>query len=176
MLGEYQVTNACNVIKAVEILKEKGIAIEDKSVYEGLKEARWPARFEVLNKDPLVIFDGAHNPQGVSSCVESIKKYFKDQRVVVVTGVMADKDYRFIADKIGEVALRVMCVTPENPRALKAEEYAKEFTRQNIEADGFDTVFEAVNMAKKVATDKNTAVACLGSLYMYSQIEKALEG
>lgn len=176
LIGEYQVTNACNVIRAVEILKEKGIAIEDKSVYEGLKEARWPARFEVLNKDPLVIFDGAHNPQGVSSCVESIKKYFKDQRVVVVTGVMADKDYRFIADKIGEVALRVMCVTPENPRALKAEEYAKEFTRQNIEADGFDTVFEAVNMAKKVATDKNTAVACLGSLYMYSQIEKALEG
>ncbi len=174
LLGEYQVENAMNVISAVKILKNEGVKIADDSVCGGLALAKWPARFEVLSKDPTVIFDGAHNPQGVCSCVESIKKYFGNEKLVVVTGVMADKDYSYIADKIGEIAAAVMCLTPDNPRALSACEYAKEFLRQKVEAHGFDTVGEAVLAAVQEAKERGMAVACLGSLYMYSEVEKAL--
>ena len=174
LLGKYQTVNATNVLSAVKILREQGIAISDDSVYCGLKDAKWIARFEILKSDPTVIFDGAHNPQGVDSCVESIKAYFGDEKIVAVSGVMADKDYRYIADKIGEVASDVMCLTPENPRALNATEYAKEFLRQNINAAAFDTVDEAVRMAIVKAKEKNQAVVCLGSLYMYSQVEDSV--
>ena len=174
LLGNYQVINASNVLCAVKILREQGVDVRDSSVYEGLKTAKWLARFEILKNDPIVIFDGAHNPQGVSSCVESIKTYFGENKIVAVTGVMADKDYKYIADKIGEVASDVMCVTPENPRALNAKEYANEFLRQNINAMAFDTVDEAVKIAIAKAKENNQAVVCLGSLYMYSQVEEAV--
>lgn len=175
LLGEYQLINACNALTAVKILGEVGIQISEESVYSGMEAAKWPARFEILSKEPLVIFDGAHNPEGVSSCVESIKKYFASDRVIAVTGVMADKDYRYIADRIGEVAACVMCLTPNNPRALSSKEYAKEFLRQGVEAHSFDTVEEAVCSALKMAKEKGMATACLGSLYMYSEVENALE-
>jgi len=174
LLGEYQISNAVNVISAVKILRCNGVEISDESVYSGLAEAKWPARFEILLKNPTVIFDGAHNPQGVCSCVDSLKRYFGRERLIVVTGVMADKDYSYIADKIGEIALAVMCLTPNNPRALDANEYAKEFLRQGIEAKGFNTVEAAVQAAVDAAKKKGSAVACLGSLYMYSEVEKAL--
>ena len=174
LLGEYQVQNACNVLSAVKILKKQGVEISDQSIYSGLYEARWHARFEILSREPLVIFDGAHNPEGVCSCVDSIKKYFGQERVVVVTGVMADKDYRFIAHKIGEVAKSVVCLTPNNPRALNSKEYAQVFSDMGIDAHAFDTVSLAVSFAVAEGLKTGAAVACLGSLYMYSEVEEAL--
>ena len=174
LLGNYQVINATNVLNAVSILRNEGVVISDRSVYEGLKDAKWLARFEILRKDPIVIFDGAHNPQGVSSCVDSVKTYFGKKRIIAITGVMADKDYRYIADKICEIASDVMCVTPENPRALKGSEYAKEFLKHNIDAKAFDSVNEAVKSAIALAKKEKKAVICLGSLYMYSQVEEAI--
>lgn len=174
LLGEYQIENATNVISAVKILREEGVEIADESVYAGLASARWPARFEILSKDPTVIFDGAHNPQGVCSCVESIKKYFGKEKLIIVTGVMADKDYSFIADKICEIASLVICLTPDNPRALDSGEYAKEFLRRGIPAQSFETVGSAVAAAVEEAKERGACVACLGSLYMYSEVETAL--
>ena len=175
LLGAYQPINATNVLTAVKILREQGISIKDESVYKGLESSKWLARFEVLCRDPVVIFDGAHNPQGVDSCVESVKAYFGKQRVIAVSGVMADKNYHYIADKIGEIASDVMCVAPENPRALASSEYANEFLRQNINAIPFNTVGEAVSAAVSRARDKKQAVVCLGSLYMYSQVEAEIK-
>ena len=175
LLGTYQVLNATNVLTAVDILKKQGLVINDDSVYSGMESATWIARFERLSSDPTVIFDGAHNPQGIDSCVASVKEYFNGNRVIIVTGVMADKDYKYIAGKIGEIAKEVMCVTPNNPRALDSREYAEEFLRQGICANGFDTVNEAVRAAVEKAKKEKAAVICLGSLYMYSEIEAAVK-
>ena len=174
LLGTYQIINAANVLTAVNILKHQGIEIKEESVYAGMQGAKWIARFEKISNNPTVIFDGAHNPQGVDSSVASVKKYFGDSKVVIVTGVMADKDYKYIADKIGEIAKEVMCITPNNPRSLDAQEYAKEFLRQGIKAKGFSTVKEAVDEAIKTARAEKTALVCLGSLYMYSEIVDAV--
>ncbi len=174
LLGKYQISNAVNVLTAVEILKNSGLKIEKSCVYSGLSKARWLARFEKLCDDPIVIFDGGHNPQGVDSCIESVKVYFGKEKVVVVTGVMADKDYKYIANKIGEVAKSVMCITPNNPRALDSKEYAKEFLRQNIDAKGCSTVKEAVENAISLAKEEKTAILCTGSLYMYSEVEEII--
>jgi dihydrofolate synthase/folylpolyglutamate synthase len=170
LLGLYQPQNATNVIDAVEALRECGFDISNEALFSGLAAAEWPARFEIVCKDPLVIYDGAHNPQGIEIATESIKRYFGDKKVCVLTGVMKDKDYDYIASRLASVASDAFTVTPNNPRALGAEEYASVLKSNGVNAMAFDNVKDAVAEAKKEAREKNTALVCLGSLYMYAEI------
>ena len=170
LLGLYQPSNAANVLCALEILKAKGITVSEKAVREGLLAARWPARFEIISRDPLIIFDGAHNPEGIETAVTSIKRYFGDQKVCILTGVMKDKDYNYIAGKFAEISDRAFTITPDNPRALPAEEYAKVLNGVGITATSYASVADALDEAKKYAKETNTALLCLGSLYMYCEV------
>ena len=170
LLGLYQPSNAANVLCALEILKAKGFTVSEKAVREGLLAARWPARFEIISRDPLIIFDGAHNPEGIETAVTSIKRYFGDQKVCILTGVMRDKDYNYIAGKFAEISDRAFTITPENPRALPAEEYAKVLDGVGIQATSYASVADALDEAKKYAKETNTALLCLGSLYMYCEV------
>lgn len=170
LLGLYQPSNAANVLCALEILKCKGITVSEKAVREGLLAARWPARFEIISRDPLIIFDGAHNPEGIETAVTSIKRYFGDQKVCILTGVMKDKDYNYIAGKFAEISDRAFTITPQNPRALPAEEYAKVLEGVGITATSYSSVADALEDAKKYAKETNTALLCLGSLYMYCEV------
>ena len=170
LLGLYQPQNATNVIDAVQALRECGFDISNEALFSGLAAAEWPARFEIVCKDPLVIYDGAHNPQGIEIAAESIKRYFGDKKVCVLTGVMKDKDYDYIAQRLASIASDAFTVTPNNPRALGAEEYASVLKSNGVNAMAFDNVKDAVAEAKKEAREKNTALVCLGSLYMYAEI------
>lgn len=175
LLGTYQVQNATNVLCAVDILKTVGLEISDEAIYNGMKNAKWNARFELISNTPRVIFDGGHNPQGVCEAVASIKKYLGEEKVYTITGVMADKDYEYIASKISEVTEKAFCLTPNNPRALGAKEYAVVFEKNGIEAKAFDTVYDAVSAAMNEALMENKTVLCLGSLYMYAEVQAAVE-
>lgn len=170
LLGTYQTQNASNVLTAIDILRENGFKIDENAIKNGLKSAKWCARFEIINKDPLVIYDGAHNPQGVENAVKSIKQYFGDDKVCILSGVMRDKDYNYMASCISPVAERVFTVTPDNPRALPASDYAKVFCDKGVCAMGYATVKEAVDAAMAYAKENNKALICLGSLYMYGEV------
>ena len=175
LAGLYQPKNAASVLTAIDILRSRGLEIPEKAVRSGLLSARWPARFEVISKEPLVIFDGAHNPEGVSAAVESIKHYFGKKKIYVLSGVLADKDHAFIARKIAEVASRAYTITPDNPRALSAKEYAAELRKNGTFAEPYDSIREAFFAARNDAKADNTALVCLGSLYTYVDISKLNE-
>ena len=174
LLGEYQPFNASNVLSAVDILKNNGVDIPLNAIKDGFGEAKWHARFEIISKNPLVIADGGHNPEGVCSAVASVKKYFGSQKIKILTGVMADKDYNYIADKISSVASKVYTVTPDNPRALDASEYAKIFMSMGICATAFPSVYDALCSAYTSSKTDNVPILCVGSLYMYSEVCNAL--
>ncbi len=174
LLGTYQPENAQNVLFATELLKKEGLAISDTAIFEGLKAVKWPARYEVVSKEPLILCDGGHNPEGIESAVNSTKLYFKDEKVLVVTGVMADKDHLYMAKCISEIAHEVFCITPENPRALKGEDYAAEFRALGVRACHANSPKEALELAISKANAENKAILCVGSLYMYGQIIDAL--
>ena len=174
LLGTYQPLNATHVLTAIDMLKQSGYDIPDSAIYDGLKSVRWPARFEVISHEPLVIADGGHNPEGIDSAVQSIERYFGDERVAIITGVMADKDYRYMAERIASVAKKVFCLTPDNPRALSAEEYAGVFNSLGIEAVSCCSVEDAVGAAISWAEENNTAIVSLGSLYMYGEVAAAM--
>ena len=176
LLGMYQPRNAANVIEAIRILRMRGLEISDKAMREGFAAARWQGRFEIISKDPLMIFDGAHNPQGIRSAVESIKTYFGTQKVYLLTGVLRDKDYTAIANDLSQVAQRAFTLTPDSPRALSAEEYAETLCGAGIEAKAYATLSEALNAARNAARDDNVPLICLGSLYVYSSLMEEMEG
>lgn len=176
LLGLYQPKNAAVVLEAVKLLRRRGLSISDEAVRQGLLLARWPARFEIIGKDPLIIFDGAHNPQGISSAVASIKHYFGNEDVYVLSGVLRDKDYNFIAGELATVASRAFTLTPDSPRALGAEEYAEVLRGKGVDARSYPSIKEALNEGITAARQAKKALVCLGSLYTYVDVIGILEG
>ena len=174
LLGLYQPLNAANILECVEMLNSRGFTVSNESVYKGLEAARWQARFEIIRKDPLMIFDGSHNPEGVTAAVNTIKRYFGEEKVRIVTGVMADKDYMGMVRDISSVACEVYTVRPDNPRALDAESLAEKYRSCGVPATPFDSVETAVDAVICKENDK-TPTVCMGSLYMYCQVMDALE-
>ena len=122
-----------------------------------------------------MIFDGAHNPQGISSAVESIAEYFGDERLVAVSGVLKDKDYEAIAKEISKVVSHTFTITPDSPRALPAEEYARVLENYGVAAQAHPSVNSAVRAAITLAKSENKSVVCLGSLYTYSEVIEAVK-
>lgn len=175
LLGKYQPVNCANVLEAISVLSSNGISIDYPAIIDGLSKAEWHARFEKLQVNPLVIFDGAHNPEGVDASVDSIKDYFGSGKVYVLTGVMADKDYPYMAKKISTVASRVYTITPDNPRALPSEEYSKVYTSLGTPAKSYKNIKSAMECAILEAKRDGKALFCLGSLYMYNEVVKTLK-
>ena len=170
LLGLYQPKNASVVIKATELLRQRGLQIDDTALREGLANAKWQGRFEILTREPLMIFDGAHNPQGIAAAVSSIRHYFADRKVYVLTGVLRDKDYQVIARDIATVASRAFVMAPDNPRALDAEEYAEVLRNAGVQAEAFDSLGSALMAARDAAKRDGVPLLCLGSLYVYSSL------
>lgn len=175
LLGEYQLYNAANVLTAVEILRSCGIDIDDKAVFKGLKNTKWKGRFELLKKEPCVIFDGAHNPDGIEMAVKSIKRYFPNQKIALLIGVMADKEYGLYADMMSGLTEKVFTVKPDNPRALDSGILAETFFEKGISARAFDKLSDGVLQAYDFAKENNIPLIALGSLYMYKEFCEALK-
>jgi dihydrofolate synthase/folylpolyglutamate synthase len=175
LLGEYQPFNASNVLTAIDILRDLGVDIKENHIRGGLKKVVWHARFEIISKSPLVIADGGHNPEGVRSAINSVKRYFKDEKLNIISGVMADKDTGYISGQIGSVAKEVFCVTPDNPRAMNSKEYAKLYNDMGVKSSHYNTVKDAVFAAMQNAIDTGSSVLCVGSLYMYSEVAKCVQ-
>ena len=172
LLGLYQPKNSALVLRAIDILRNRGLNIPENAVKEGLIAAKWQARFEIISHDPLVIFDGAHNPQGIESATLSIKHYFKNEKIYVLTGVLRDKDHKYIASKLSEIAERAFTLTPDSPRALSAEDYAGELRDEGVKAMSYPSIEAALSAAKSEARKNGKPLVCLGSLYTYQDVIK----
>lgn len=169
--GTYQQYNMANVMTAVEILRGEGFDIPQNSVVSGLSEVSHHGRFEIMNSDPIVIFDGAHNPDGIICAAESIKNYF-NSKVVLLIGVMADKEYRLYPEILGKFTERAFTVIPDNPRALDSEKLKNAFTEKGIPAESYPNVSEGTLAAFKFASENGLPLIALGSLYMYREFSQ----
>lgn len=174
LLGAYQPYNATLVLTAIELLREQGFAIDEQAVRQGLAAVRWPARFELLSHDPVILYDGGHNPEGVRAAVASVQSYFGTQKVNLLSGVMADKDRAEMIDTMKPIVANAFAVTPNNPRALAAEDYAAQLVSHGIPATPCASVVEGVRAAIESSKQKGIPLLCLGSLYLYEEVEAAV--
>ncbi len=170
LLGSYQPENAARVLTAVELLQKEGLNIPEGAIRKGLANAVWNARFELLLREPLVLYDGGHNPEGIAAAVGSIRTYFKDQKVNLLMGVMKDKDYSTMIKELAPLAGKVFAVTPANPRSLPAKELAALFQG----GQAYPTVKAGLSAALAESKQEGRPLVCLGSLYLYPEVRKAL--
>lgn len=177
--GIYQTRNTATVLTALEMLREQGVEIPEDAVKSGLLAAQWKARFEILAEDPLVIYDGAHNPQGIAGAVENIEHYLapltSDGRVLLLMGVMADKDHEKMISMLAPTAVKVFTVMPPNDRSLASAGVEREFEQFGTEAAAFDVLADGVYAAVEEASRTGRPLVCLGSLYMYADVKKAVQ-
>ena len=174
LVGAYQMKNAAAVLETVEVLRQRGWHISDEAVVQGLKHTRWPARFEVLRRDPVFIVDGGHNPHGIRATAESLQRLFPGKKFTFVTGVMADKDVESILGLIVPLAEQFFTVRPDNPRAMSAQELAERIRAMGAKATPCESVADGVDRA--VAVEGKDGVACaLGSLYMSGDVRACFQ-
>ncbi|MBQ7599918.1 MAG: bifunctional folylpolyglutamate synthase/dihydrofolate synthase [Clostridia bacterium] len=174
----YQTRNAACVIEITETLRGLGFSIDDRSLKRALLQTKWKARFETLSREPLVIYDGSHNPQGMAACCESIEKKLSgltsDGKVNVLMGVMADKDYTEMISLLAPYVKKAFAVKPCNPRSLDAGKLAEMLKKKIRSVSVCGDLGEGVEKAVRTSEKDGRPLVCLGTLYMYSDVKKAV--
>lgn len=173
LLGNYQMENAMAVLDIIDCLQRRGFGISEDAIRTGLIRASWPGRFELLSRTPLLIVDGAHNPNGVEALVDTIRTYFPDQKINFVMGVMKDKDYHTMLRLIAPYAARFITELPDAHRALRPEELKSEIrTYFDGPVETADSVTAAVQRAMEIAEGSAAITICFGSLYQVAEIRR----
>lgn len=177
MLGEHQIKNAICALTALNILEERGdVTLHRDAIYRGLKAARQTGRFEVMSaKDekPIVVIDGAHNPDGASALRKAVNEYLPGKKILMVTGMLADKDTEKILNEFTAITDSFISTEPENPRKMDAESLKAEIEAMGADCESFPDCREAVQAAAERGKDFD-AVLYAGSLYMIGAIRGLL--
>ncbi len=162
--GIHQLENASIAVSALEALD-----IPKDCIAYGLKNAKNPARFELLEEEPPVIFDGGHNPNGVGSLIKSLERYYEGEKAVFICAFMKDKDIEGCLKLIKEKAKEILFACVENnERSAKKEQLTEIADKLGIKNSFFGDVKDALSYAKK---ERCLTVIC-GSLYLYKDIKK----
>jgi len=169
MLGQYQVYNASLAITTLLKLKDDGKAeFTVEQLYEGLKNTKWKGRLEILKRKPTFVIDGAHNIQGISNLVNSLKLFNYD-RLILGIAILKDKDYNAMLKVLAPLADEIVATEVKLPRKLEAEklgEVIKEFnTNVHVEKD----ITSAVKKALELASE-NDLIVFGGSLYLIGDV------
>lgn len=173
LLGNHQLCNCTVVLEVLEALRRKGWKISDENLYDGIRDTIWPGRFELLRRNPVFIVDGGHNPQCLEALADNVREYLAGQRIVGLTGVMADKDYTDMYAEMAPYIDRFVAVTPDNPRAMPAPDLAKFLEQFGKPAQAAPSVEQGVLDAMALAGDDGVVLA-FGSLYMTGTIRETV--
>lgn len=174
LLGDHQLHNASVVLSIADTLIGEGWNISEQNIYDGIRDVRWPGRFDIVCRKPLFIIDGGHNPQCIEALVKNIQDYLAGKKVVALTGVLADKDYADMYKPVMPLVDRFVCITPPNPRKLEAEQLARYLRQAGAQAQASESILDGVKKAMDLAGEDGV-VLCFGSLYSIGGIRDALK-
>ncbi len=164
--GDYQIRNAMAVLDAVDLLKLRGFVIPEAAVEKALSEIRWPGRFEVLQEEPLLIIDGAHNAGAVPALCEGLRTALPGRRYIFVLTLLWDRPWQEMLKETLPLAERYVAVETDDHKALHAEELAA-FIRERLGAEAVTAPSEeeAVRTAL-AAAGKEGGICVFGSMYL----------
>ena len=131
---------------------------------KGLEQTQWIGRFTVVDEHPLFMADGAHNRDAADRLLETLNLYVPEKRKIFIIGVLGDKEYDYMMSRLAPEAERIVTVmTPDNQRALPAEELAEAVRKYNPNVEAAENIPEAVKKAKGYAGGDGMVLA-FGSL------------
>ena len=173
--GRHQVSNAMTALAAAEKLWEMGAwpFFSWTVMRQGLAKTRWPGRLEILRERPLVIRDGAHNPDGARRLAQFLEKHFTNRRILYIMGVLKDKEYKEMLSFLAPLGEELYAFRPDNPRGLAAETLAEVAKRCHMRTRVFSGVNEALARALLLAKPEDVIVVC-GSLSFMEDMDAAI--
>jgi dihydrofolate synthase/folylpolyglutamate synthase len=166
LLGLHQADNAALAVAAIDALRSRGWEISDGALRDGLARTRWPGRLEVVDRNPVVLVDGAHNPAGLQRSLATVQKLAKDRPLVIVFGVMKDKDVPAMLAQLRAMDVPVIFSAIGWHRAAAPADLAAQFgaAAQSAESSG-----DALDRARERATSSGIVLVC-GSLYLVGEV------
>lgn len=171
LAGAHQIENAKTALAALDYLRLNDLLdFTDTDVQNGFLAAVNPARLELLSQDPVVLLDGAHNPNGMEALTAAVKRFLPDTPVYCVIGMMADKDIDSALSLMQGIPEAVFTAPVDNPRAIAPEALAEKIKPvcRNVTACGSAT--EAFDKALALAKANNGAALVCGSLYLAGEL------
>lgn len=175
LLGQHQVENAATAFAALKIAGEQGLKVSDGAIRRGFATVDWPGRFEIMNREPLLIVDSAHNPDSARRLRQTIDDYLTGRPIVLIFGASEDKD---IAGMFVELLPRVnqlIATQSVHPRAMDVAQLIELAKPYEIPARAIlpleQAVEEALKIAKQDATGQ-TVVLAAGSLFIAAAVRE----
>lgn len=173
LLGRHQLENAATAVAVLELLGERGYIITRDALREGFKSTRWPARLEIVREEPLVLIDAAHNYEGARSLRRALDDYFPSRQVVLVMGMLGDKERGRVAAELAPRARMAVVTRPNSPRAGDWQQLAEEIRPLVSEVRVAEEIKEAVRQGLEAA-GPGDVVCITGSFYMVAEAREHL--
>ena len=170
LIGRYQGDNCAVAVAVLQKLMERGLYLPDEAIIAGLRHTKWPGRLETVALQPRMIVDCTHTPAGAEQVAAEVERLFG--RVVLVFGVLKDKDVQKLAQEFAPRAQKVFLTTPQSPRALPAA-VAKEAFQPYVDAEVVSSLAAAITAARQAAGRDGT-ILITGSLYMAGEAMEVL--
>ena len=177
LLGDHQLENAATAVATVETLSAQGLVVSSESVREGLRRVQWPGRFQLISQNgKQVVVDGAHNPDSMKRLAETVRKYLKFRRLILVFGATSGHSARGMMAEVAELSPSVVAVRSRHPRSVPANQLAR--TAGEL---GLQVAFTSANvgLATRQALDmaqEGDLVLGTGSLAVVAEVTEELLG
>ncbi len=174
LLGLHQLLNSLLAVTALDQLNSLyKLDLTEETVKEALRTVHWMGRFEIMNMQPQVIIDGAHNADGITQLKASLDYYYPNRKYVLIIGILADKEAHKMADIIARDAKAVICVTPNSYRASLARDLYEYIVSFNDHVSWEEDYHAALLKALEQCEDQDYVIAC-GSLYMIGDMRRII--
>jgi len=168
LLGHYQLENAATAVATLEVLTTKGFGISRESIINGLAQVSWAGRLQILNHHPLLIVDGAHNPDAARKLKQSLTEYFDFDRAILVMGASSDKNVAGVASELVCLFDEVIVTRSHHPRAMEPSQLVNTFKVYGVEARMAEAVPEALSLAMNRARSQDL-ICVTGSLFVVAE-------
>ncbi|MDN5325645.1 MAG: dihydrofolate synthase / folylpolyglutamate synthase [Moorella sp. (in: firmicutes)] len=175
LLGRHQLENAATAVAVIEAaIRHHGLKVTPDHLYQGLAAATWPARLEIMHREPMVIIDGAHNFDGAVSLRQALEEIFRYRRLILVLGMLADKEREKVVAELAPLASAVIVTRPNNPRAGNWQSLADRVRRYVGGVEVIEAIPAAVKRALALAGPSDL-ICVTGSLYMVADAREWLK-
>lgn len=174
LLGEHQCRNATLAVAAVRQLEQQGIDIPHLAYEQGLSRTCWPGRLEIMSQAPLILVDGAHNPHGTGVLRQALLDYFPGRKIVMVLGILKDKERQEMFGHLLPLASRVFFTAPQYGRATDPEILLRDAASFDVMATTTTSVPEAIDRAM-ATLGEGEMLLIAGSLYTVAEARDHLK-
>jgi len=176
LLGRHQLRNVALAIAAAEELSKQGFPVTAESVEQGIRETRWPGRFQVVpatDSTPEYVFDVAHNPAGAWALRSTLSNCYENRRLIFVFGAMRDKAIAEMCEILFPLAERVIATQAGNPRSATPQEIRDAASRMQQDIELSSDVPSALERAREIVA-KDGVVVITGSIYVVGEAMRVL--